>query len=418
MSVLNKIFIIASNLMDLGGLFVPTRKSKKKGIRVLIFNWRDTKHAWAGGAEVYIHELAKRWVKAGNHVTLFCGNDGQSLRNEKVDGVEVVRRGGFYTVYLWAFLYTVFKFRTKFDVVIDSENGIPFFTPLFTRKPVILLIHHVHQEVFIEQMKFPLSYIGRFIEGKLMPFIYRNHRIITVSESSKKEIVKSGIAEESRVSIVNPGIEIPTLSFAKTLFPSIIYLGRLKAYKNVDVAIKAFYLIQKRLKSARMYIVGEGDSMADLHDLVVKLELTKKIKFYGKVSEKEKIKLLSQSWVAVQPSTVEGWGITVLEANACKTPVVASDTKGLRDSIVNNRTGILVKVKSVKDFAKGLRVFLQKKDYRKKASTHAYSWSKKFDWDNSAKAFQNILVLSLSNKNQAFLSRGASILVNRLSSLF
>lgn len=418
MSFLNKSLIVVSNLMDLGGLFVPTHKVKEKGLRVLVFNWRDTKHLWAGGAEVYIHELSRRWAKEGNSVTLFCGNDGQSLRNEAVDKVNIIRRGGFFTVYLWAILYTVFKFRNKFDVVIDSENGIPFFTPLFTTKPVILLVHHVHQEIFIEHMKFPLSYIGRFIEGKVMPFVYKNHQVITVSESSRKEIIKTGIAPEERVQIVNPGIEMPNKKFKKTEFPSVIYLGRLKAYKNVDIAIRAFSNVVKRFTAARFYIVGEGDSIGSLRDVVVKLGLEEKVLFLGKVSEEEKVRLLSESWVAVQPSTVEGWGITVIEANSCKTPVIASDTKGLRDSIIDGKTGILVKVKDTKAFSKNMKKLIVNKRLRDVSSKEAYKWAKQFSWDESAKSFYHVLFQEHEKKSSVFSLKKAGYVVNRITSLF
>ncbi len=418
MSFLNKSLIVVSNLMDLGGLFVPTHKVKEKGLRVLVFNWRDTKHLWAGGAEVYIHELSRRWAKEGNSVTLFCGNDGQSLRNEAVDKVNIIRRGGFFTVYLWAILYTVFKFRNKFDVVIDSENGIPFFTPLFTTKPVILLVHHVHQEIFIEHMKFPLSYIGRFIEGKVMPFVYKNHQVITVSESSRKEIIKTGIAPEERVQIVNPGIEMPNKKFKKTEFPSVIYLGRLKAYKNVDIAIRAFSNVVKRFTAARFYIVGEGDSIGSLRDVVVKLGLEEKVLFLGKVSEEEKVRLLSESWVAVQPSTVEGWGITVIEANSCKTPVIASDTKGLRDSIIDGKTGILVKVKDTKAFSKNIKKLIVNKRLRDVSSKEAYKWAKQFSWDESAKSFYHVLFQEHEKKSSVFSLKKAGYVVNRITSLF
>lgn len=418
MSFLNKSLIVVSNLMDLGGLFVPTHKVKEKGLRVLVFNWRDTKHLWAGGAEVYIHELSRRWAKEGNSVTLFCGNDGQSLRNEAVDKVNIIRRGGFFTVYLWAILYTVFKFRNKFDVVIDSENGIPFFTPLFTTKPVILLVHHVHQEIFIEHMKFPLSYIGRFIEGKVMPFVYKNHQVITVSESSRKEIIKTGIAPEERVQIVNPGIEMPNKKFKKTEFPSVIYLGRLKAYKNVDIAIRAFSNVVKRFTAARFYIVGEGDSIGSLRDVVVKLGLEEKVLFLGKVSEEEKVRLLSESWVAVQPSTVEGWGITVIEANSCKTPVIASDTKGLRDSIIDGKTGILVKVKDTKAFSKNMKKLIVNKRLRDVSSKEAYKWAKQFSWDESAKSFYHVLFQEHEKRSSVFSLKKAGYVVNRVTSLF
>jgi glycosyltransferase involved in cell wall biosynthesis len=418
MSFLNKSLIVVSNLMDLGGLFVPTHKVKEKGLRILVFNWRDTKHLWAGGAEVYIHELSKRWAREGNSVTLFCGNDGQSLRNEAVDKVNIIRRGGFFTVYLWAILYTVFKFRNKFDVVIDSENGIPFFTPLFTTKPVILLVHHVHQEIFIEHMKFPLSYIGRFIEGKVMPFVYKNHQVITVSESSRKEIVKTGIAPEERVQIVNPGIEMPNKKFKKTEFPSVIYLGRLKAYKNVDIAIRAFSNVVKRFTAARFYIVGEGDSIGNLRDVVVKLGLEEKVLFLGKVSEEEKVRLLSESWVAVQPSTVEGWGITVIEANSCKTPVIASDTKGLRDSIIDGKTGILVKVKDTKAFSKNMKKLIVNKRQLDVSSKEAYKWAKQFSWDESAKSFYHVLFQEHEKRSSVFSLKKAGYVVNRITSLF
>ncbi len=418
MSILDKSLIVLSNLRDLGGLFIPGKKVKGKGLRVLVFNWRDTKHAWSGGAEVYIQELSKRWAQEGNSVTLFCGNDGQSSRNETIGMVNIIRRGGFFTVYLWAILYTIFKFRNKYDVIIDSENGIPFFTPLFTRKPVILLVHHVHQEIFIEQMKFPMSHIGRFIEGKVMPLVYKNHQVITVSESSRREIVKAGIASEERVQIVNPGIEMPTKKFKKTDFPSMIYLGRLKAYKNVDVAIRAFATVAKRFANARFYIVGEGDTLGSLRDLVVKLGLEDKILFLGKVSEEEKIRLLSQSWFAVQPSTVEGWGITVIEANSCRTPVIASDTKGLRDSIVDGKTGILVKLKDTKAFSRSIKKLIVNQRLRDLASKEAYKWAKQFSWEESSRSFGHILFQEHEKRTPMFSLKKAGYIANRISSLF
>jgi glycosyltransferase involved in cell wall biosynthesis len=367
---------------------------------------------------VYVDELAKRWAKEGNTVMLFCGNDGKNKRDEVVDGVRVIRRGGFYTVYLWAALYYLFKFRRNFDVIVDSENGIPFFSPLFSTKPVVLLIHHVHQEIFIEQMKFPFSHIGRFIEGKIMPFVYRKRTIVTVSESSKKEIMKVGIAPESTIKIVNPGIKRPSKKYSKTDFPTITYLGRLKAYKNIDVAIKAFAVTNKKHASSRMWIVGEGDSFGNLKDLAIKLGLEKKIRFFGKVDQQQKEKLLSQSWIAVQPSTVEGWGITVIEANASKTPVVASDTKGLRDSIIDGKTGVLVKVKDVKGFAKSFNSLIKNSRELKRLSKNAYAWSTKFDWDASSDIFYRILVSEVHGDSRAVVIKRAGFILNRFFSLF
>jgi glycosyltransferase involved in cell wall biosynthesis len=208
-----------------------------------------------------------------------------------------------------------------------------------------------------------------------MPLVYKNQKVITVSQSSKAEIIKLAKDNFKQIEIINPGINISTPSkLTKTANPQVLYLGRLQPYKNIDVAIRAFANVTKTFKNALLYIVGEGENFGNLYDLVLKLGLEKKVKFYGKVSEEEKIKLLSQSWVAVQPSTVEGWGITVLEANACKTPVVASDTKGLRDSVKHGKTGSLVKVKDVKGFSKEIKYYLRNEKVRKSSS--------KKDWAN------------------------------------
>lgn len=393
----SRVAILANNLKDFLEIFTfKSNRTSQGGLKILIYNWRDTKHMWAGGAEMYIHELAKRWARDGHSVTVFCGNDHKNLRYEIYDGVEIVRRGGFYTVYLWAFLYYIAKFRRNYDVVVDSENGIPFFTPLFSTKPVVLLIHHVHQEIFREHLRFPFSTIAKFIEGTLMPFVYRNKKVITVSESSQNEIVKTGISKLDSISIVNPGIEATPKIYKKSPFPTITYLGRLKAYKNIDVAIKSFAQINKYLRASRLWIIGEGENAGNLRDLVIQNNLTDKVTFFGKVSDEEKTRLLSESWVMVQPSSLEGWGITVLEANACKTPVVASDTKGLRDSIVDGKTGILVKVRDVKGFTRTIRKVLKSPILRNKLSKDAYTWSQKFSWDKSAELFMDHLFESIN----------------------
>jgi len=410
---------ITLNFRDFIELFLPVGNGRKtRGIKVLIFNWRDTKHMWAGGAETYVHEISKRWKKQGNSVTLFCGNDRKNPRNQTINGVKIIRRGGFYTVYLWALLYYVFRFRKNYDVIIDSENGIPFFTPLFSTKPVILLIHHVHQEVFIEYMKFPFSYIGRFIEGKIMPFVYKNHTVITVSQSSKDEIVNFGIAKEKNIHIVNPGVQFYRHRKVKTKNPSFVYLGRLKPYKNIDTAIKAFSIVNKIYKNSQLFVVGDGESRLELENLTKRLGLEKKVTFFGKVSEKEKIKILAKSWIAIQPSTVEGWGITVIEANMCGVPVVATDTNGLRDSIVNGKTGVLFKLRSSRELANIILRLTKKRNERKLMSQQAVIWSKQFEWDNSSDRFLSIIHNEIANKKSFLPVRTLSYLFNRVESIF
>lgn len=387
---------------NLGGIFQllqtdTIRKSwEEKRMRILIFNWRDIKHNYAGGAEVYVHELAKRWVRQGNKVTLFCGNDNTNKTNDIVDGVEIVRRGGTYTTYLFAFIYYAFKFAGKYDLIIDCENGIPFFTPLFSRIPVILIIHHVHQEIIRKYLRFPLNKIAAMLEGKLMPLIYRNKKIVTVSDSSKEEIMKLGFTEGNNIEIVYNGTSVKnSIVTSKTPSPTFLYLGRLQDYKNIDIAIAAFANVVKQYKNARFKIVGSGESHNKLVKQVNAMGIKDRVDFLGKVGNKEKIRLLTEAWAVIQPSQIEGWGITVIEANACGTPVIASRVNGLRDSVVDGKTGILVESGNIELFARAMKRLIRDAQLRNYLSREAYIWSKNFSWHKSANIFYNLIGKSL-----------------------
>jgi len=388
--------IFEDNLTDLFGLFASLRSPKPKSnenLKILIFNWRDTKHKWAGGAEVYIHELAKRWVKEGSSVTIFSGNDSKSSRNETIDGIQIYRRGGFYMVYLWAFLYYMFKFRGKFDVIIDSENGIPFFTPLFAREKTFLLIHHVHQEVFMTDLRFPLAQIGKFLEGVVMPLVYRNSKVITVSQSSKQAILELGFGKRSEVSIVSPGVDLEKFqaNLSKTRTPSLLYLGRLKPYKSVDRLIRIMKKVKREIPQVTLTIAGEGESREYLESLTKRLGLRNVVKFLGGVSEKAKVELFAKSWALVQPSRKEGWGITIIEANAAGTTVIASDVPGLRDSIQNPHTGLLVTWDNQEKWVDAITKVLKDKQFRTYLENNSKQWVAEFSWDKSSNKLIKLL---------------------------
>ncbi len=395
--------LVFSPLSDKGKITVSVKEGQK---RILIFNWRDIKHKWAGGAESYIHEIAKKCVDAGFQVTVFSGSDGHSPRYEVIDGIQIIRRGGFYMVYFWAALYYMLRLRGKYDVVIDSENGIPFFTPLFVKKPKFLLIHHIHQEVFRNHLPLPLAVLASFLEGKLMPLVYKNQKVITVSQSSKAEIIKLAKDNFKQIEIINPGINISTPSkLTKTANPQVLYLGRLQPYKNIDVAIKAFAQILQKYPNALFAIAGSGESSVKLKKLVSQLQIGHAVHFLGRVNDSEKHKLLTESWVMVQPSMIEGWGMTVIEANACMTPVIASDVNGLRDSIVNGKTGILVAPKNINAFADALLKIISDTKLRRELSEEAFVWSLNFSWDLSKQKFLRLINEEIHPKNYPLLGQ-------------
>jgi len=371
------------NLVDLFDLFSPIPKLNYTplGKRILIFNWRDTKHSFAGGAETYIHELGKRWVKGGNSVTLFCGNDGNSSRYESIDGINVIRRGGFYMVYFWAMMYYIFKLRGKFDVIIDCENGIPFFTPLYAKEKKYLLIHHVHQEVFRKSLVWPLSIIASWLEIKLMPYVYQSTQFLTVSPSTKSEIYLHKLTKIDPIIIYN-GVDRAKYKVGKkSPTPLVLYLGRLQYYKSVNVFIRLAKDLHSKYPKSNFVIAGEGEELQKLKAYAHRIQSP--VAFLGKVSEGNKVKLLQQAWIMINPSSMEGWGLTVIEANACGTPVVASNVPGLRDSVKDGYSGYLAKYNNTKDFESKVIRILKNKGSRQLFSRNAQKWSQKFDWNTS-----------------------------------
>jgi glycosyltransferase involved in cell wall biosynthesis/O-antigen/teichoic acid export membrane protein len=385
-------FILA-NAVDLLNLFAPLEKQaelKTGGKRILIMNWRDTKHAFAGGAEVYVHELAKRWVRDGNQVTQFCGNDGQGPRNETVDGVRVIRRGGFYFVYFWAFVYYIMRFRGRFDLIIDCQNGVPFFTPLYAKEKVYSLLFHVHQDVFYRYLPKPLAAFASILENRVMPYAYNHAQFLTISESSRRDMEKLDL--HHNVEIIFPGINLALMGAGeKSPDPTVLYLGRLKAYKSVDVLIKAFQKVLGQVHNAKLLIAGAGEEHSALKKLAEDLGIARAVEFLGKVTEQEKIQLMQKAWVFVNPSMMEGWGITTIEANACGTPVVAADVPGLRDSVKNPHTGYLVEHGNADLMAEKIAQILTDEKLRAEMSLSAIDWAKNFDWELSSRKGLEIL---------------------------
>jgi glycosyltransferase involved in cell wall biosynthesis len=246
-----------------------------------------------------------------------------------------------------------------------------------------------------------------FLEAHVMPFIYKNKKVITISNSTKEEIIKHGLQVRKDIDIVTPGIDIQSFFLSeKTKYPSMVYVGRLKSYKNVHIAINAFATILAKYPNAKFYIAGEGEGIVRLLQLVKKLQIENNVSFLGKISEREKIALLGKSWLAVQPSQIEGWGITVIEANAAGTPVVASNVNGLKDSVVDTKTGMLVKVGDVVALVQAIDTILSDKKLRDRMKEAALSWASLFSWDESSIVAERIIFTELvqlsKNTTKAF----------------
>ncbi|MDB5238796.1 MAG: glycosyltransferase [Candidatus Parcubacteria bacterium] len=410
LNVSHKYFLwIGRNIMDVLRVFKSLPEASPalpECKHILIFNWRDTESVFAGGAETYIQSLASRWVKDGHSVTLFTSNDGHQQPNGWISGVRIIRRGGFYGVYACAALYYMFKLRGKFDAIIDCENGIPFFTPLYAKEPVFCLIHHIHQDIFRQYLMWPLAKLASFLEKDLMPLVYRHMRFITVSESSKKDMEALHITDKP-VEIVYPGVDTKFLTPGmKSATPLVSYVGRIRAYKSVDVLARAFVEVRKAIPAAKLVIAGDGDGRDKLVALLRKLDLGDSITLLGKVSEEEKRRILRESWISVNPSSMEGWGITSIEANACGTPVIASNVPGLRDSVRHGKNGLLVPHGDVAAFASNIIDLLSDAELRSSLSLESVAWAQNFTWQKSSEEF--IRIVSRPVANQALVPEKAA----------
>lgn len=359
---------------------------EEEGLRILIFNWRDVTHPQAGGAERYVHEIGKRLAKK-HEVTLFCGRYPGAPKREEIEGIEVVRGGGKYTTYVHAATTYLVKFRGDYDIVVDSINGVPFFTPVYTRKPVVAVVHHVvGWRIFRRELPFPLAVLG-YLAERSVPRLYRNRAFVTVSKSSKEELLKFGI-DERIVTVIPNGVDLKPTTGKKSNRPSIVYLGRIKRYKRVDHVLRAFGIVKRNVPDAELIVAGRGD-YRDLLKLANDLGI--EVRFLGEVDEATKRDVLSKAWVYVIASTKEGWGISVIEANACGTPAIAYDVPGLRDSVRHGFNGLLVEDGNVKALADAIVKVLEDEGLRGRLSRNAIRWAKRFSWDRSAEKFERLI---------------------------
>ncbi|MEM3798303.1 MAG: glycosyltransferase family 4 protein [Candidatus Bathyarchaeia archaeon] len=359
-----------------------------ESLNILIFNWRCWLNPDMGGAEVFTREVAKRWVKLGHHVTLFASEFPKCRREEEADGVRIVRGGGRFLVYLKAKRYyeSVFS-REGFDVVIDEINTRPFMTPNFVKngEKIVALIHQLAREYWFYEVPFPISFLGYYFLEERWLKNYVNVPTVTVSESTRRDLVDLGFKE---VHVVSEGLNFEPLGKVpgKESFPVVVYVGRLKKAKRPDHALEAFKIVKEKVPEAEFWIIGDGYFRRDLERRAFG-----GVKFFGSLSNAERRELLKRAWVLVNPSVREGFGLNVVEANALGVPCVAYDVAGLRDSVVDGVTGLLVEDGNVEALADGIIRVLSDNKLRFRLSENALAYSKNFSWDEVAEKFLKVL---------------------------
>jgi glycosyltransferase involved in cell wall biosynthesis len=371
----------------------------RRPLNILALNWRCTRHPQAGGSEVNLFEQARRWAADGHRVTVFCTDPGRKCapsRDEVVDGVRVIRRGGRFTVYLLAALYVLLNAR-RYDRVLDVANGIPFLVPLFSARPVVLLVHHVHDRQWFAEFSYPLAAAGWFLERWIVPRLYRRGPAIAVSPTTRDALARTGI-ERSRIRVVYNGVASASEHEAKGYSGEhrIAYVGRIKRYKRLDRLVRMIHALREEFPDVRLDIAGSGDAAPAIKALIHELGLQDRITMHGYVDEGKKAEILSRAAVFATPSMHEGWGLTVIEANSYGCPAVAYDVPGLRASIRHGETGLLAQDDA--DFRRALSIFLRNGETRQRFSEAAREWAKTFSWDSCARQTLKIILAAGSTR--------------------
>lgn len=364
-------------------------------MKILVFNWQDIKNPLAGGAEVHLHETFSRIVKKGHSVTLVCSQFRGGAPRDIIDGIRVIRVGtrNFFNfaVPLW-YLF----FGSKYDVVIDDVNKIPFYTPVYVRKPIVAIFHHLFgKSIFLETNAIAASYV--YASEWLIPGVYRNVPIVAVSESTKSELVEQGIPEHN-IHIIHNSVDHTLYSTGnekKERSFTIGFLGRIKKYKSIDHLLQAFDLVKTEIADAKLVIIGDGDYLPALRKAASKMKHRDDVTFTGYVPGKEKVRLIRGLDVVVNTSSKEGWGLTVIEANACGIPVIGTNVPGLRDSILDEETGLLYQYGDIEALTALLFRFFGDEELRRRLSKNALDWASKFNWDDSADAFLKAITNSV-----------------------
>jgi glycosyltransferase involved in cell wall biosynthesis len=353
-------------------------------LRILLVNWQDRENPQAGGAEIHLHEIFGRLAAAGHEVTLLCGGWPGCAPTSVLDGIRVHRAGTRYTFpFVAGRAFRSLFAPGAFDVLVEDVNKVPLFTRGWGVRRTVVLVPHLFGGTVFQEAPWPLA-AAVWLAERPLPLAYRGVPFQAISESTADDLAARGVPRRD-VRVIYPGIDAgqftPDAS-RRAAVPTFAYLGRLKRYKGVDLVLRAFARVSH--PGARLEIAGAGDYRAELERLAGSLALGERVRFLGRVSEAEKLDLLRRAWALAFASPKEGWGITNLEAAACGTPVVASDSPGLRESVRDGETGYLVPHGDVAAVAARLDALAASPALVARLGARARGFADSFTWERAA----------------------------------
>ncbi len=353
-------------------------------MRILVINWQDRENPKAGGAELHLHQIFGRLVARGHAVDLLCSGWNGASRRSLIDGIDVHRVGSRHSYPFLAHRYYRRNLVSRgYDVVIEDLNKAPLYAPLWKIDRLVALVHHLFGATAFRETAAPLA-AALWLAEQPIGRLYRNIPFEAVSESTALDLVRRGIPRD-RIRVIYNGVDTGFLrpdASERSSYPLFIYVGRLKRYKGVDIVIRAFAALAD--ERAMLEIAGTGDYRPSLEALARRLGVESRVRFLGFIPEESKLSLFRRAWAATLASPKEGWGISNMEAAACGTAVIASDSPGIRESVVNGETGFLVRHGDTAAMAAAMGKLSESPSLVEAMGAAGRRFAEKFSWDRSA----------------------------------
>lgn len=363
----------------------PASGAGTRRLDVVAVSWRDLAHPSAGGAEVLLDRVLSGLHERGHRVTLVCGGPVSDHPFDVVDA------GGTYSQYLRAPAICARRF-SEADVLIDVQNGMPYFSPMWRRRPSLCLVHHVHTDQWASRFPRPVAGLCRTVERKVMPLVYRNRRFVAISPSTAQSLRAIGVRPDS-ITVIESGVDTPPCpGRARSSEPLFLSLNRLVPHKRINLILEAWELAQTRIPG-RLVVAGDGPLLDDVRRQARSMA---RVDVLGRVDEAEKDDLLAGAWAVVSAAHHEGWGMSVLEGAAVGTPTLAVDAPGIRDAVIDGVTGHLVVPRNDGEIPRALgramEAFVADGAQRKQLGTAARRRASELSWGHSIDRWEAALL--------------------------
>lgn len=360
--------------------------------RLVVLNWRDRRHPGAGAAELYCERVARELAARGRSVVLVTSRPEGTQARERTDGYDVRRLGGWWSVYPLALLWLL-KNRSSVGAVVDSQNGIPFFSPLVVRRPVpvVLLVHHVHQDLFARALNPLGARLARWLEGPASRRVYRQRTVVVLSPSARAQ-VRRRLRFDGAIRVVPAGADSLGLPPARSLVPRVVVVGRLSPFKRLEWLIDAMAEVQAQQPDVELHLVGDGPARTEL-------ELRARaagapVVFHGRLSDADRDEVLRTAWLTVSASDGGDWAMSLIEANGAGVPAVARRVDGMTDAVRHGTTGWLVDGPAQElgaSIAQALDV-LADPEIAQDMAARTRRWAGRFTWERTAESLDKAVV--------------------------